>query len=105
MAEIIFLLGRLTIFILGIYQLILVARMVIDWVRFASPTWRPRGVLLVLGNLVYSLTDPPLRAIRKIVPPLRIGSVAIDLGFIVLFILLSLGMNIIARALIWIQIA
>ncbi|MDN5964387.1 MAG: YggT family protein [Actinomyces sp.] len=68
-------------------MLVLLTRMVLDWVRFFSPQWRPRGILLAVANLVYALSDPPLRLLRRRIPPLRLGQgFALDVGFMVLFI-------------------
>ena len=68
------------------YTFVLVARVIFDLLMMLSRDWQPTGALLVFANLVYKLTDPPLRLIGKYVPPLRMGGVAIDLGFILLFI-------------------
>jgi YggT family protein len=54
--------------------------------------WRPSGPIVLLLEAIYSVTDPPLKALRRVIPPLRLGSVAIDLGFLVLII----GVQIIA---------
>ena len=81
------LIGTLVYWVAGLYMLVLLTRMVLDWVRFFSPQWRPRGVLLALANLVYALTDPPLTLLRRYIPPLRLGQgFALDVGFMVLFI-------------------
>lgn len=73
-------------FLLFLYTLVLLARVVLDWVQMFSRGWRPTGVILVLANFVYSLTDPPLRFLGKFIPPLRLGAVALDMGFLVLFL-------------------
>ena len=70
--------------ILSLYFLILLVRVVLDWVQVFARQWRPRGLVLVLANLVYALTDPPLRLIRRRVPRARLGGVGIDLSFLVL---------------------
>ena len=70
--------------ILNLYFLILLVRVVLDWIQVFARQWRPRGVVLVLANLVYALTDPPLRVIRQRVPMARLGGVGIDLSFLVL---------------------
>ena len=70
--------------ILSLYFLILLVRVVLDWIQVFARQWRPRGVVLVLANLVYALTDPPLRLIRRRVPMARLGGVGIDLSFLVL---------------------
>ncbi|MGC5626847.1 YggT family protein [Georgenia sp. Z1344] len=72
--------------VLFLYLLVLLARVVLDLVQIFSRTWRPTGFVLVVANLVYGLTDPPLRFIRRFIPPLRIGQVSLDLGFIILFL-------------------
>lgn len=80
-------LGQVLSFAAGLYLLVLLVRMVFDWVRFFSPQWRPSGIILFVANLVYALTDPPLRLLRRRIPPLRLGQgVALDVGFMVLFI-------------------
>ncbi len=73
-------------YLLELFLLVLIARLVFDWVMVFARDFRPRGVLAALLEVIYSVTDPPLRALRRVIPPLRLGSVAIDLGFIILFI-------------------
>ena len=61
-------------------------RFVVDWVQIFARSWTPRGVLLVLLEVVYSVTDPPIKALRKVIPPLRIGSISLDLSFLIVMI-------------------
>ena len=70
--------------ILSLYFLVLLVRVVLDWIQVFARQWRPQGVVLVLANLVYALTDPPLRVIRRRVPMARLGGIGIDLSFLVL---------------------
>lgn len=79
-------LGSLLATLIQLYLLVLVVRAIYDLVLMTARDWRPQGILLVIANVVYTLTDPPLRWMRKIIPLWRVGGVAIDLGFIVLFI-------------------
>ena len=80
-------LGGAIALLAGLYMLVLIARMIFDWIRFFSPLWRPSGIILPIANLVYAMTDPPHSFLRTIIPPLRLGrSVAIDLGFMILFL-------------------
>lgn len=81
--------------ILYLYLLVLFARLVLSWVQVFSREWRPRGPVLVIAETVYTLTDPPLRALRKVLPPVRIGGVALDLGFFVLILLVYLALALI----------
>lgn len=80
-------LGHTLAALASIYLLVLLVRMVLDWVVFFRPLWRPSGLILVVANLVHALTDPPLRILRRRIPPLRLGGgVALDVGFMLLFV-------------------
>ncbi len=70
----------------------LIIRLVFDWVQMFAREWRPRGAALVTAHTVYSVTDPPLKGLRRVIPPLRLGGVTLDLGFLVLFIAVSVAM-------------
>jgi YggT family protein len=72
--------------VLLVFLILLFARFVVDWVMVLARSWRPSGVVAAGLELVYSTTDPPLKAIRKVIPPLNLGSVRLDLGFMVLLI-------------------
>ena len=65
---------------------LLLARLVFDYVFMFARNWRPSGPIVVLLELIYSVTDPPLKLLRRFIPPLRLGSVSFDLGFLVLII-------------------
>lgn len=69
------------------YLAVLFARMVLSWVPMFSPNWQPRGALLVVAEVIYTLTDPPLRFLRRFIPAVRVGTVMLDLGFMVLWLL------------------
>ena len=70
----------------SVYLFILFIRVVFDWVQVFNRQWRPSGVLLVIANVVYTLTDPPVKALRGIIPPLRLGPLALDVGFLVIVV-------------------
>jgi YggT family protein len=72
-------------YVLWIYLLILIGRMIFSWIQTFSRDWSPHGVLLVLAEGIFTLTDPPLRFLRRYIRPVRLGSVALDLSFMVLF--------------------
>jgi YggT family protein len=65
---------------------LLIARLVFDYVFMFARNWRPSGLIVVLLEVIYSITDPPLKALRRVIPPLRLGNFALDLGFLVLII-------------------
>lgn len=83
--------GQILALLLNLYFFVLIARLVFDWIQVFARDWRPKGPVLVLANGIYSLTDPPLRALRRVIPPLRIGGVALDLGFLVLIIAVGIA--------------
>jgi YggT family protein len=82
-------------YVLWIYLLILIGRMIFTWVQTFSRSWTPSGVLLVVAETVFTLTDPPLRFLRRYIRPLRIGSVALDLSFMVLFFAVLIMVNVV----------
>ncbi|WP_370892346.1 YggT family protein [Janibacter sp. GXQ6167] len=81
--------------ILFVYFVVLLGRLVLEWIQVFARQWRPRGPLLVIAETVYTLTDPPLKAVRRVVPPLRIGGVAIDLAFLIVLLVVSLLLRIV----------
>ncbi|ONI69723.1 hypothetical protein BWI15_24575 [Kribbella sp. ALI-6-A] len=76
------------------FFLILVARFVLSLIVMFAPQWHPKGPLLLLFELVYSATDPFLRPLRRILPPIGAGGIRIDLSMLMLFVLVSLAMSI-----------
>jgi YggT family protein len=82
-------------YVLWIYLLILIGRMIFTWVQTFSRSWTPAGFLLVVAETVFTLTDPPLRFLRRYIRPLRIGSVALDLSFMVLFFAVLIMVNVV----------
>ena len=62
-------------FVVFLYFLVLIGRVVFDWIRIFAREWRPRGAALLVAEPIYTLTEPPLRALRKVIPPLRLGGV------------------------------
>ena len=78
--------------LVNLYMMVLFARVILDWIQFFARGWRPRGILLIVANVLYALTDPPIRWIGRFIPPLRVGGgMAIDVGFMVLFLVLMLA--------------
>ena len=84
-----------------IFLILLIGRFVLQLLQSFARDWRPHGVILVIAELIYTATDPPLRLLRRVIPPVRLGGISLDLGFTLLFfltvILLSLLRNL-ARA-------
>ena len=62
-------------------------RLVVDWIQMFARSWTPTGPVLVVLEGVYTTTDPPIKALRKVLPPLRLGGVALDLSFLVVLLI------------------
>lgn len=71
--------------LLQLFVFVLIARVVLEMVQSFSRTWRPTGFVLVLAEIVYTITDPPLRFLRRFIKPIRLGSIALDLSVLILF--------------------
>ena len=78
--------GDLLYILLWLFFVLLIARLVLDYIQMFARSWRPSGPLLVVAEVIYTITDPPLKALRRVIPPLRIGSVSLDLSFLVLVV-------------------
>jgi len=91
--------GQIVTTVLWLYFMVLLARFVIDLVQMLSREWEPKGVVLLLCEFVYTLTDPPLKLLGRLIPPLKIGQVSLDLSFLVLIILLQIAIQLSATLL------
>jgi YggT family protein len=87
--------GQTLYIILLVFIGLLWIRFIVDWVQVFARQWTPRGPLLVALEGVYSATDPPIVALRKVIPPLRIGSVALDLSFLLVMVAAWLLLNVV----------
>lgn len=88
--------------ILGVIYVVLLivfiamwARFVFDWVQVLNPAFRPRGPVLVVAELSYTITDPPIRAVRRVIPPLQLGAVRLDLAWTIVLIALLILMSLV----------
>ena len=88
--------GQTLYIVLFVFIALLWVRFIVDWVQVFARQWEPRGPLLVALEGVYSATDPPIVALRRVIPPLRIGSVALDLSFLLVMVAAWLLLNVVA---------
>jgi YggT family protein len=82
-------------YVLTIYLVVLIGRMIFGWVQVFARDWRPTGVLLVLAEAIFTVTDPPLKFLRRFIPTFRLGMVALDLSFMVLFIVILILLEVV----------
>jgi YggT family protein len=78
---------------LWLFFVALLARLVFDWVLLFARQWEPKGPIVLVLEAVYSVTDPPLKALRRVIPPLRIGQISLDLAFLVLIIATQIALS------------
>lgn len=86
------LIGAVLYYALLLYFFVMWGRFIVDLVRGVNRSWRPRGFVLVLIELVYTLTDPPINFFRRIFPPLRVGPIAFDFGWSLTMLCCIIGM-------------
>ncbi|MCT1604923.1 YggT family protein [Dermacoccus nishinomiyaensis] len=79
--------------VLDVFFVLLIARLVFDWIQVFARQWTPRGVVLVVAEAVYTVTDPPVKAVRRVAPPLRLGGVGIDLAFLIVALAVQVAAN------------
>jgi YggT family protein len=80
--------ATVAIYLLYIFLGLMLVRLVVDWTMVFARNWRPSGLVAAVLEVAYSVTDPPLRALRRVLPPLRLGSFALDLAFIVVIVVI-----------------
>jgi len=81
-------------FVLFLLWLLLITRIVIEFIRAFSRDWRPRGAVVVILEFVLTLTDPPVKLLRRLIPQLTIGNIRLDLSIMVLLVAVFIGMNV-----------
>lgn len=89
--------GQVLATALFLYWLTFIARLIFDFVQIFARNWRPSGPLLIIAEFIYSITDPPLRVLRRVIPPLRLGGVQFDLAFLIMLIGLQILYGFAAR--------
>ena len=86
--------GQVIHFLLWFFIVLLWVRFIVDWVQVFARSWSPSGPLLVILEVVYSVTDPPIKALRRFIPPLRIGNFALDLSFLIVLVAAYIALSV-----------
>jgi YggT family protein len=89
--------GAILYYVLLVFFLLLIFRLVMDYVFMFARSFRPQGLLAMALELAFTATDPPIKAVRKVLPPLRIGSISLDLGFTVVLFVTYVLMSVVQR--------
>ncbi|MFE4452546.1 YggT family protein [Streptomyces sp. NPDC056796] len=79
------------------FLIVLIFRLVMDYVFQFARSWQPGKAMVVVLEGIYTVTDPPLKLLRRFIPPLRLGGVALDLSFFVLMIIVYILLNIVGK--------
>ena len=88
-------LKEVLVYLLTIYLVVLIGRMIFSWVQAFARDWRPTGIVLVIAEGIFTITDPPLRFLRRFIPTVRLGMMALDLSFMVLFIVILILLEVV----------
>lgn len=80
--------------LIGLYVYVLIGRLIFDYIQMFARSWRPTGIVLLIAEGIYTVTDPPLQTLRRFIKPVRLGTVSLDLSFLVLIIGLQIVQNI-----------
>jgi YggT family protein len=80
--------AAILIWLLDIFRIVLLARIILDWVRAVNPSFRPKGIFLILAELAYTLTDWAIKPLSKLIKPIKVGGGYLDLSIIALFVVL-----------------
>ncbi|CAB4880401.1 MAG: YggT family protein [Actinobacteria bacterium] len=86
--------GQILATALWLYWLVFIGRLVFDFVQIFARSWRPTGLILIIAEAIYTVTDPPLRLLRRVIPPLRLGGMQFDLAFLIVLIGLQILINV-----------
>ncbi|TFC52043.1 YggT family protein [Cryobacterium sp. TMT1-21] len=96
--SIIGIIAGLAYFVLLLYFFVMWGRFIVDLVRSVNRSWRPQGFTLVLIEFVYTVTDPPIKFFRRLLPPLRLGPIAFDFGWSLTMLCVIIGMSVMTFA-------
>jgi len=83
--------------VLWLYWLTFIARLILDLVQAFSRGWRPTGIILVISEFIFTITDPPLRAIRRFIKPIRVGNFSFDLAFLIVLVVLNILIGVVQK--------
>ncbi len=89
--------GQLLYNVLLAFFLLLLFRLVMDYVFMFARSYQPQGPVLVLLEITYTITDPPLKFLRRFIPPLKLGNFSLDLSFLLLIIVVQILMSVVQR--------
>lgn len=81
------LIGTIIHYVLWIFLVLLIVRLIVEWIQVFARSWVPKGIALVLLEAVFTVTDPPIVSLRRVLKPIRFGGIALDLSFLVVILI------------------
>ncbi len=95
MGSLVVIIATVVYFALLLYFFLMWGRFILDLVRTVRRDWRPSGALLVLAEVTYTVTDPPITFFRRVIPPLRVGSIALDFGWSIVMLIVIVLLSVV----------
>ncbi|WP_336085983.1 YggT family protein [Nocardia sp. SSK8] len=83
--------------VLFVFWLLLISRVIVEFIRSFARDWRPTGVVVILLEVIFTVTDPPVKLLRRLIPPVNLGGIRLDLSIMVLLFLVFILMSIVGR--------
>ncbi len=83
--------------LLYLFWICLIGRIIVEFIRSFARDWQPKGFLVVVLELLFTVTDPPVKLLRRLIPPVRLGQVRLDLSIMLLMIIVFVLIEIVAR--------
>ncbi|MGW6427501.1 YggT family protein [Nocardia sp. NPDC055053] len=83
--------------VLFIFWLLLISRVIVEFIRSFARDWRPTGVVVILLEIIFTVTDPPVKLLRRLIPPVNLGGIRLDLSIMVLLFVVFILMSIVGR--------
>lgn len=84
-------------FVLFIFWLLLISRVIVEFIRSFARDWRPSGIIVVVLEVIFTITDPPVKLLRRLIPPVSLGGIRLDLSIMVLLFIVFILLTIVSR--------
>ncbi|MDY3127813.1 MAG: YggT family protein [Corynebacterium sp.] len=82
-------LGLILWALLRVYTIVLIIRIIVEMIQSFSRRFSPPRWFVLIAEPMFVVTDPPVKALRRIIPPVQLGGVGLDLSVLVLFFILQ----------------
>ncbi|MBJ8343199.1 YggT family protein [Antrihabitans sp. YC2-6] len=85
-------------FALFVFWLLLIGRIIIEFIRSFARDWHPTGFVVVILEAIFTITDPPVKLLRRLIPPISLGGIRLDLSIMVLLFIVFILMTVVERS-------